>query len=402
MTRSQLGLRVIPSRLESASLAAWAAGDSHPARPTAHATRRRWSINGDFVALAPTGVARYAREVTLALDRLVEERHPLTLDLELDIVAPGEGRDPLALRALALRIVPEFGTPRVPQVWVQMQLPRHVPGGLLSFCNLAPIVSRRHIACIHDLHTRLMPESYGRLFRLAHRVILPIVGRRAAAITTVSQLSRRHLGEFGIAPPEKVEVTYNGSDHVERWDVGRSILAHGPRRPFVLCLGRRQHYKNTGLMLRLAPILDGLGLELWMAGEVDDTMIAALAAERPGNLRLLGRISDDDFKWALSKALCFVFPSRVEGFGLPAIEAMACGCPVIASTAPCLPEVCGPAALYAGPDDPLEWAAQVARLQAEAVTRARLIEAGRERARRYSWRGVAETYLRLMLQVDLR
>ncbi|WP_235911930.1 glycosyltransferase family 4 protein [Mesorhizobium xinjiangense] len=361
---------------------------------------RRWTINGDFMSLRPTGVARYAREVTLALDALLGEGHPLARDLDLDIVAPKQGADPLALSALKTRIVPEFARPRLPQFWVQAQLPRHVPGGLLSFCNLAPVTVRRHIVCIHDLHTRLMPESYGIFFRLAHRLILPALGRRAAHITTVSQLSRNHLGAFGVAPGHKVSVTYNGSDHVARWDPNRSHLAAAPRRPYVFCLGQGQKYKNLDLLVRLAPLLDLVGLDIWMAGDVEERRILQHVCPKPANLHVLGRISDDDLAAALAGALCFLFPSRIEGFGLPAIEAMAVGCPVVASSAPCLPEVCGDGALYADPDDLVGWAEAVSRLCEQPDLRQRVADAGRRRAQRYSWRRIAETYLQLMAEVD--
>jgi glycosyltransferase involved in cell wall biosynthesis len=369
---------------------------------TSAARTRRWTVNGDFVALQPTGVPRYAREVTLALDALVAEGHPLTRNLDIDLVAPRQPVESLPLGAIRVRVVPEFNKPRLPQFWVQAQLPRHVPGGLLSFCNLAPVAVKRQIACIHDMHTRLMPESYGRGFRWAHRVVLPLLGRRAACITTVSQLSRSHLVQFGIAPAERITVTYNGSDHAERWDAARSTLTVNTRRPYVLSLGRRnQKYKNVELMVRLAPLLDTMGLDLWMPGDVDEAFIAALVSPRPSNLKLLGRIGDDDLKKALSGALCYLFPSRIEGFGLPAVEAMASGCPVIASTSPCLPEVCGEAALYAGPDDLEGWADAIRRVRDDAALRDSLVEAGHARAKGYSWRKIAETYLELMMQVDV-
>lgn len=359
---------------------------------------RRWTINGDFVALNPNGVARYAREVTLALDALVSEGHPLTRGLTLDLVAPREAQ--LPLRAIKVRVVPEYSRPRLPQLWVQAQLPRHVPGGLLSFCNLAPVTLRQHIVCIHDLHTRLMPESYGRLFRWAHRLILPILGRRAAHITTVSQLSRQHLATYGIASAQKVTVTYNGCDHAARWDASRSTLAPLNSRPYVLCMGRSQPYKNVELLVRLAPMLDAMGLDLWMAGDAGEDVVSRYATPVPGNLRILGRISDDDFSKALQGALCFLFPSRIEGFGLPAVEAMASGCPVIASTSPCLPEVCGEAALYADPDDLDGWVNAVGSLRNKPVLRDALVDAGLARAGEYTWRGIAEIYLKLMAQVD--
>lgn len=359
---------------------------------------RRWSINGDFVTLNPNGVARYAREVTAALDMLMAEGHPLAADLELDVVAPRPAD--LGLRIIGTRVVPEYNRPRLPQFWVQGQLPRHVPGGLLSFCNLAPVGVRRQIVCIHDLHTRLMPKSYGLGFRLAHRLILPVLGRRAAHITTVSQLSRQHLASFGIAPADKVTVTYNGSDHALRWDAGRSTLAATSGRPYVLCLGRDQRYKNLELLVRLAPVLDGMGLDLWMAGDAGEDALGRIASPPPHNIRLLGRISDDDFKQALTGAVCFLFPSRIEGFGLPAVEAMASGCPVVASTSPCLPEICGDAALYADPDDIDGWADAVRNLQHFPQLREGLVAAGHARAAEYSWRGIAEIYLGLMAKVD--
>ena len=95
------------------------------------------AINGDFLALRSAGVARNAKDVTLAPHALVAAKYPLTRDLELSILAPRHPGEPLPLRAIPLRIIPEFRRPRLPQFWVQIQLPRHVTGGLLSFRNLA-------------------------------------------------------------------------------------------------------------------------------------------------------------------------------------------------------------------------------------------------------------------------
>jgi glycosyltransferase involved in cell wall biosynthesis len=392
----------LPKQLNvrSADLARALDGDPHGTRAGCETSRRRWTINGDFTTLRPTGVARYAREVTMALDALISEGHLLGRDLEIDLVVPRPISEPLRLDAISVRAVPEFNRPRIPQFWVQAQLPWHVPGGLLSFCNLAPVALKRQIACIHDMHTRLMPSSYGRGFRWAHRLILPALGRRAARITTVSELSRTHLVKFGIAPQENIVVTYNGSDHAKRWNAAASTLALDRGRPYVLCLGRDQEYKNMGLLAKLAPLLDGLGLDLWMPGDVDEAALLRYVPEMPSNIVLLGRIGDDDFKEALEGALCFLFPSRIEGFGLPAVEAMASGCPVVASTSPCLPEICGDSALFADPDNLHAWAESVRLLMLDPGLRERLVVKGRARANSYSWRLIAEKYLELMMQVD--
>jgi glycosyltransferase involved in cell wall biosynthesis len=369
-----------------------------PPMKTMNSAARVWTINGDFVALQPTGVARYAREVTLALDALVGSRHLLTRGLEIRLVAPRLPED-LPLKTITVRVVPEFDKPRLPQFWVQAQLPNHVEGGLLSFCNLAPMFIRRHIVCIHDLHTWIMPESYGLLFRLAHRIVLPILGRNAACVATVSELSREYLGHYGIAAVNKTVVTYNGSDHALRWNARKSGLSLGAR-PFVLYFGRSQRYKNGELIWRIAPHLDDLGLDVYVVGALDSESVASFGPKIPGNVRLLGRISDDDLAKLFTHALCFLFPSRIEGFGLPAVEAMVHGCPVVASNAPCLPEVCGDAALFVDPEDDQGWVRQVRRLKLEADLRTALIARGRTRAGRFIWGRIAEQYLSLMQKID--
>lgn len=361
--------------------------------------RRVWTINGDFTGLRPAGVARYAREVTLALDALAAEEHPLTRGVDFTLVAPREPQD-LPLKSIPVKVVREFNKPRMPQFWVQMQLPRHVRGGgLISLCNLAPVGVRRHIACIHDLHTFVMPESYSRGFRLAHRLVLPRLGRRARYITTISEHSRDHLLHYGIAPAEKIVVAYNGADHAKRWDAGKSQLELG-YRPFALCLGQTQGYKNIGLILNIAAQLDAIGLDIYIAGDVSEDALPLPEGGLPRNVRLLGRISDDDLAKVLAAAVCFLFPSRTEGFGLPAVEAMTFGCPVVASSAPSLPEVCGEAALYASPDEPEAWVDAVRHLCGDENFRRKQGEKGRARAARYTWRSIAETYLQLMEWAD--
>ena len=120
----------------------------------------------------------------------------------------------------------------------------------------------------------------------------------------------------------------------------------------------------------------------------------------PPNVKHLGRVNDDDLAYLYRRALCLVFPSKTEGFGLPVLEAMALGCPVISSDAASLPEVCGEAALYASPDDAAAWLAAIGRLAAEPMLRENLAGAGPKRSKAFSWRQGAEKYLELMFAVD--
>jgi glycosyltransferase involved in cell wall biosynthesis len=362
--------------------------------------KARWTINGDFFGLASDGVARYAASTAQALDTLVAEQHPLTRNIDIDIVAPKTRAD-LAFNHIPVKLVPEFRTPRLPQVWCQLQLPAHVPGGLLSFCNLAPVRVRKHIVCIHDMHTRLMPHDYSRGFRWVHRAVLPALGRSAAAITTVSELSRADLVAFGIAPAEKITVTYNGADHAHSWGIDQPPHMLPRSRPFVLGFGRPQPYKNTALFWRIASALDERGLDIVLVGDLPPS-IADSYGPKPANLHLVGRVNDTGLAHAMKHALCLVFPSRIEGFGLPAVEAMIMNCPVIASTAKALAEICGDAALFADPEAPDQWIIAIDQLRATPTLRQQLIARGQRRAELFSWRRIAETYLQLMAEIDAR
>ncbi|MFZ2100473.1 MAG: glycosyltransferase, partial [Oricola sp.] len=114
----------------------------------------------------------------------------------------------------------------------------------------------------------------------------------------------------------------------------------------------------------------------------------------------LGRVTDNEFAALLRDSMCLAFPSFVEGFGLPPLEAMAIGCPVIVSDTASMPEVCGDAALYASPDNPEEWLEHFMRLRRQTGLREQMIMRGWARTRRYRWSATAQQYLGLMAQMD--
>jgi glycosyltransferase involved in cell wall biosynthesis len=322
--------------------------------------------------------------------------------VSIEIVAPRPPAQPLDLESIPVRVLPEFRRPRIPQFWVQAQLPWAVRGGLVSFCNLGPVLVLRQIVCMHDAQTWIARDSYSWGFRLVHHLVLPILGHSSRAVTTVSRFSRDHLINLQVVRDDKLVVTYNGHEHALRWDPGRSDLDLQPERPFVLAIGRKEKHKNNELLQRLAAALERRGIDLNVAGDIDPAVLAGPGNILPPNVRLLGRISDDDLAKALDSALCFVFPSRMEGFGLPAVEAMARGCPVILSDTASLPEIYGDAALYAPPDDDAAWIDGVLRLRDDPALRRAMSHKGRERARAYSWRAIAEQYLELMARIDSR
>lgn len=356
--------------------------------------RHRLTINGRFLTQNLTGVQRYAREIVSALDKLLQDERWST-SLAAKIIVPSAGVKGLDLHSISIQ--PTIGQVGGP-LWTQCVLPLLSRGVLLSLGNIGPVMSSNHVICIHDLNTHLAPESYSPAFRLYYRTILPILAKRAARVVTVSNFSAQILDEFKLCPLEKITVIPNGHEHVERWRPERSpYTASLPgSRPFVFVLGSRAWHKNVQILFSIADELDALGLDLLVAG-ASNRYFSHVEQSAASNVHMLGFVTDDDLAALYQNAFCFAFPSLTEGFGLPALEAMALGCPVIASGCASMPEVCGDAALYADPKSPGAWIDQIRRLRSDPELALTLRAAGRRQAARFSWTKSAQLYLNLIM-----
>jgi glycosyltransferase involved in cell wall biosynthesis len=364
--------------------------------------KREWVINGRFLSQPISGVQRYAREIVKSLDDALRENHPFAEDLSLKLVLPPGANALLGLSRIEVVDSGRAGG----HLWEQVHLPAVTRRGLISLCNSGPIWHPRQIVCIHDLNTRVVPASYSLPFRTLYRALIPALGRSAILVSTVSNYSANQLSHFRICNREKIRVIPNGSDHALNWKPVRSkkIQAAAGNNTIVV-LGSRAPHKNLELMLKIADDLAELGLRLAVVGASNPKVFAPksrvlAAAHQPGNVVWLGRISDNELAALLADCLCLAFPSLTEGFGLPPIEALARGCPVVVSDRASLPEVCGRAVLYAAPDDPDAWLRQFRRLVSEPDLHATLASGGPPAAARYTWRRSAEMYLSAMAECD--
>jgi glycosyltransferase involved in cell wall biosynthesis len=360
---------------------------------------RHWTINGRFLSQPMTGVQRYAHEIVCALDSLLGEQSPLARGLEIELLIPPGAENPLRLEAIVSRTVGRIGG----HVWEQAVLPANLNGGgLLSLCNTGPLAARKHIVCVHDANTWNVPRSYSLPFLALYRILLPALGRTARCISTVSNFSLGEITRHRIVSSSRVFVAPNGHEHATRWKPQHSSATFkAATRNTIVLIGSSAPHKNLSFILGMADSLGAAGLRIAVVGMADPHVFKLTSPQtEAGNAVWLGRISDGEFAALLRDSMCLAFPSLTEGFGLPALEAMALGCPVVVSDRASLPEVCGDAALYAAPDDADAWLDRFMQLQNSQSLRLQMIARGRARACAFSWRASAGHYLKAMAEAD--
>jgi glycosyltransferase involved in cell wall biosynthesis len=356
------------------------------------ACMKRAFINGRFLTQRLTGVQRYALETLRALDELLaDETHELGRDLELTVLAP-PGTSAPPLRRIGFRTV----GPLAGNAWEQLTLPWACRGELLiSFGPTGPALKKRQVVTIHDAAVHVVPEAFSWKFRLWYRLLLPILARRNPRVMTVSNFAKQEVVRFFGADAERVRVSGEGWQHFARVSSDASILArHGlvPGR-YVLAVSSITPHKNFAVVARALRSLTAPDFDVVVTGGNNGKVFGHIDTSTLAGLKLVGYVSDGELRALYENAAAFVHPSLYEGFGIPPLEAMAMGCPVIASDAAAIPEVCGDAALYFSPRDADALAALMSGLVSDTASRARLVERGRERTARYSWRDAALCHL---------
>ncbi|RQS36438.1 glycosyltransferase family 1 protein [Burkholderia sp. Bp8992] len=358
----------------------------------AHTMRlRRLAINGKFTAQRMTGVQRAAYELTAELARIAN-----TGD-EPSLVVPSD-HDPAAMPA---GVRSQTTGRRRGTLWEQWTLPRTTRGRtLLSLCNIGPLAKRDQLLMIHDAAIFDLPAGYSLAFRLWYRFAFSILKRRARHIVTVSHFSRARLAARLGVPPARLSVVPGAVDHIDRIDADHGVLSRLNLETdgYVLFVGSLAPGKNLVRALAAIALMRASHptLRFVIAGGANAKIFGVREAglrEDDPYVTWAGYVSDGELKALYEHAGCFVFPSLYEGFGLPPLEAMRCGCPVIVSHEGSLPEVCSGAALFCDAYSPPDIAASIARVMDDPELRARLRTMGRERAQQYSWQRSARALL---------
>lgn len=297
----------------------------------------------------------------------------------------------------------------------QIELPRilgrhkidllHAPHFLLPLVRPCPAVATIHdviyLACPQDL-----PSFAGRLY---YRAMMNACSRMATRIITDSEYSRNEIVRYLRADPAKIEVIYPGVDPgfyrvADPAQLDAVRFKFSIDRDYILCVGIYKPRKNhAGLLQAFQRFLESGGrAQLVIAGPMaeGESALRRLAIELgvAEHVVFAGFVDESDLCALYSAATVYACPSFYEGFGFTVLEAMACGVPVVCSSATSLPEVAGTAALYADPRDPGEMARQLLRVFSDADLRNSLIEQGRQNLQRFSWADTARQTLAVYYQ----
>lgn len=327
-------------------------------------------VNGRFRSHKITGVQRYA--------------HELTARLRLPVFQP------------ANKLKGWRG-----HAWEQTVLPARALHGLLwSPCAAGPVVASRQVVTIHDLSPLDHPEWFSPAYSAWYRLLLPRLVGSARHLIAVSEYTKQRLINRLNVPSEKITVIYNGRDPKFAANSSSSDLPALPSPRYILSVGSLEPRKNLRTLLSAwASVLPELPADLWLVvvGSGDTAVYkAALSGTLPARTHLTGYVDDRQLVALYTHCLAFVYPSLYEGFGLPPLEAMSCGAPVLTSSVTSLPEVCGTAAIYADPLNPLDLASKLKLISTDSSLRLQLRERGFAQAQLFSWENAAQKTMNLL------
>lgn len=327
-------------------------------------------INARCLSRPVTGVERYARQVAAFFEQ-----------------------------AVSLTAPPRFSSGFGGHFWEQAILPLQVtPRDVLwSPANTGPLLVQRQALTIHDLAVLEHPEWFSRSFSAWYRLLLPRLARRVRQVIVPSQFTKTRLEALLGLSAQKIAVIPPGVDTARFFpasqsDVQSARARFGLPERYFLSVGTLEPRKNLQTLFdawqQMPPSLEPLTLAV--VGSGSPVFRGRGFAAAPAGVHLLGRVTEDDLRALYSGALAVALPSLYEGFGLPALEAMACGAPLVSSAAGGLVEAVGDAGLRVEPNMPEEWAGALQKVALDEPLRFSLRDAGLKRAAAFSWERSAQ------------
>jgi glycosyltransferase involved in cell wall biosynthesis len=367
-------------------------------------------INATSTVKNPVGIGVYTKELTAELIRSATDQH-------IDCMAYTSSNDLKSSFNENVSLVSRYTSPSLNYrgyvlrlLWLQFIMAYYslrekpkviystVPEGMLF-----PIV--KQIITVHDLLPLRYPELYPRM-RYHFSCILPILLRKSKAIICISEYTKNEvIAHFGIRdlPIHVIYAGFNKTRFYKR-KKGFVLQRYGITNKYLLFVGDMRPYKNLDRTLDAFSRLKDTTIQFVIGGKKDSRFYPAVARKvqelhLEDRVVFLDYVHEDDLPHLYSEAQLFIFPSLYEGFGLPPLEAMACGCPVIVSRAASLPEVCGNAAYYIDPLSVESIAFGISTVLEDETIQQALISKGLEQSDLFSWEKSAQKHLKLFKSV---
>jgi glycosyltransferase involved in cell wall biosynthesis len=360
---------------------------------------RRVTLVG-LLAGGHAGVPRYAACLARALDEVSRE----FADLELSLLTTHAGARAVSPREIDLRMLKadaRWLNRGVGRIAAEQLAARSDDADLLHFFDLTgPVLAphRPFVATVHDLS---LLHGFTRIRRAHKRWLMPWAAKRARAVVAISQFAKQELVRLLGVDGRKIAVVRSGPGF---GTAEPSAAARVPSAPYLLFVGNLTASKNLPFLIR-AFDRSGVGAELVLVGKplerYAEIVRAIDAAEHRSQIRVLHEVADGDLEGFYRGATALVLPSRYEGFGLTALEAMRRGCPVLASDIPALREISGAGAELLPLDDEDAWIGAIRRVVGDVAFRDELRKRGTETVGRYSWQQTARGVCALLSSVPL-
>jgi glycosyltransferase involved in cell wall biosynthesis len=368
-------------------------------------SRLRVALDTTFAGVNPTGVGLYSA-------RLATELRNQSTAYGLDLKCYGPACKPPGSRSGLLGTFQEW--PTYTHGLLPARLLAFRPRIVHATSHIGPLWgSGRLIVTVHDLIFMRFPEDYQRGWLALTRALLPRVLRRATAIIADSHATKDEIEHFFGIRPAKIVVIYPGIDsEIERAYTTKLTVTNWTGAPYMLCLGPWVQRKNLPVVAKafslLAPRLPEVQLVITgekprgMKGHTGEELLSHVSDEYHNRVHLVGYVSQAEKQALIANASVLCYPSRLEGFGLPPLEAMALGTPVVAAASPAVVEVTGGAALTVDPDDPAKWADAIEQLLSVPERPERLRSAGLRRSALFTWERCASQTADLYRRVASR
>lgn len=344
-------------------------------------------INGRFLTQKITGVNRFALEICKELKKakiafkiIVPTWLEIQLEWDFDFVRYGSLKS-------------HFWE----QISLQLFLLNQKKPLLISFSGLGPVLYRNQVITIHDLSFLRNPSWFSRSYYLFYKTFLPIIVKKAKKILTVSEFSKKEIELLLRVPDYKIVIVPNAvSMEIFRPTDDTS----NDLQKYILAVSSLDPRKNHIRLIEAFEKIDLPDHSLYIVGKSHKHFNFKGSNAEKKNIIFLGYVSDVKLAKLYKQASIFVYPSLYEGFGIPPLEAMANGCPVIASDIPSLKEVCKDAALYVDPYSVDDIGRAILNLMENAHLRANLIERGLQNSKSYSWSKSASIVLSVITELN--